>query len=125
MGHCTVYYKYNLHLLDFSDLVELVELDLSLNFLSSVPVGALGQLRNLKFLNLGSNRIQVWQFLLTTYYFSFPPTKEMMRKCCFMVFKWKNSNLKWLLRTIRPLQKQRQKCFVFEIQPFRKDIQCV
>ena len=77
-----------------------MELDLSLNFLSSVPVGALGQLRNLKFLNLGSNRIQVWQFLLTTYYFSFPPTKEMMRKCCFMVFKWKNSNLKWLLRTI-------------------------
>ena len=43
----------------FSDLENLVELDLSLNFLSSVPVGALGQLRNLKFLNLGSNRIQV------------------------------------------------------------------
>jgi Leucine-rich repeat (LRR) protein len=42
-----------------SDLENLVELDLSLNFLSSVPVGALGQLRNLKFLNLGSNRIQV------------------------------------------------------------------
>ena len=101
LGHCILYYKYNLHLVDFSDLVELVELDLSLNFLSSVPVGALGQLRNLKFLNLGSNRIQVWQFLLTTYYFSFPPTKEMMRKCCFMVFKWKNSNLKWLLSTIK------------------------
>ena len=42
-----------------SDLENLVELDLSLNFLSSVPIGALGQLRNLKFLNLGSNRIQV------------------------------------------------------------------
>jgi Leucine-rich repeat (LRR) protein len=39
----------------------LVELDLSLNFLTSVPVEALGQLRNLKFLNLGSNRIQVWR----------------------------------------------------------------
>ena len=36
-----------------------MELDLSLNFLTSVPIGALGQLRNLKFLNLGSNRIQV------------------------------------------------------------------
>lgn len=47
------------HLYFLSDLENLVELDLSLNFLSSVPIGALGQLRNLKFLNLGSNRIQV------------------------------------------------------------------
>ena len=46
-------------LFSISDLENLVELDLSFNFLSSVPIGALGQLRNLKFLNLGSNRIQV------------------------------------------------------------------
>ena len=36
-----------------------MELDLSLNFLSSIPVGALAQLGNLKYLSLGSNRIQV------------------------------------------------------------------
>ena len=65
------------HFIDFSDLENLVELDLSLNFLSSVPVRALGQLRNLKFLNLGSNRIQVWQFLWLLITFSKP--KEMMR----------------------------------------------
>ena len=42
-----------------SDLTNLVELDLSYNFLSSIPVGALADLNNLKFLNLGSNKIQV------------------------------------------------------------------
>ena len=41
------------------DLTNLVELDLSYNFLSSIPVGALADLNNLKFLNLGSNKIQV------------------------------------------------------------------
>ena len=42
-----------------SDLTNLVELDLSYNFLSAIPVGALADLNNLKFLNLGSNKIQV------------------------------------------------------------------
>ena len=37
----------------------LVELDLSHNFLREIPVEALSGLKNLKFLNLGSNRIQV------------------------------------------------------------------
>jgi hypothetical protein len=39
--------------------VNLVELDLSNNFLTSIPVAALGTLLNLKFLNLGANKIQV------------------------------------------------------------------
>ena len=45
--------------ISISDLTNLVELDLSYNFLSSIPVGALADLNNLKFLNLGSNKIQV------------------------------------------------------------------
>ena len=43
----------------FSGLVNLVELDLSNNFLTKVPMVALAALNNLKFLNLGSNKIQV------------------------------------------------------------------
>jgi hypothetical protein len=39
--------------------VNLVELDLSNNFLSSIPLAALTTLTNLKFLNLGANKIQV------------------------------------------------------------------
>ena len=42
-----------------SGLVNLVELDLSNNFLTKVPMVALAALNNLKFLNLGSNKIQV------------------------------------------------------------------
>jgi Leucine-rich repeat (LRR) protein len=42
-----------------SGLVNLVELDLSNNFLTAVPMAALAALTNLKFLNLGSNKIQV------------------------------------------------------------------
>ncbi len=41
------------------ELTNLVELDLSSNFLDSVPVQALKSLGNLKFLNLGSNKIRV------------------------------------------------------------------
>ena len=58
----------NTHYCLFLDLENLVELDLSLNFLSSVPIGALSQLRNLKFLNLGSNRIQVSELCYVVYY---------------------------------------------------------
>ena len=42
-----------------TDVPNLVELDLSHNFLREVPVDALSGLKNLKFLNLGSNRIEV------------------------------------------------------------------
>ncbi len=41
------------------ELNNLVELDLSSNFLDSVPVEALSRLDNLRFLNLGSNKIRV------------------------------------------------------------------
>ena len=51
-------YKQSIFLF-IADLTNLVELDLSYNFLSSIPVGALSDLNNLKFLNLGSNKIQV------------------------------------------------------------------
>ena len=51
-------YKQSIFLF-IADLTNLVELDLSYNFLSSIPVGALADLNNLKFLNLGSNKIQV------------------------------------------------------------------
>ena len=40
-------------------MVNLVELDLSNNFLTKVPMAALAALKNMKFLNLGSNKIQV------------------------------------------------------------------
>ena len=40
-------------------LSNLVELDLSNNFLTSIPVSALTSLNNIKFLNMGSNRIEV------------------------------------------------------------------
>ncbi len=40
-------------------LVNLVELDLSNNFLTAIPIAALATLLNLKFLNLGANKIQV------------------------------------------------------------------
>ncbi len=39
--------------------MNLVELDLSNNFLTTVPIAALATLLNLKFLNLGANKIQV------------------------------------------------------------------
>ena len=42
-----------------SGLSSLVELDLANNFLESVPVSALSPLKNIKFLNLGSNKIKV------------------------------------------------------------------
>ena len=42
-----------------SGLVNLVELDLSNNFLTAIPIAALSTLTNLKFLNLGANKIQV------------------------------------------------------------------
>ena len=51
--------KFNIDLVLFLDLPNLIELELSHNFLTSVPVGALSQISNLKFLNLGSNRIKV------------------------------------------------------------------
>ena len=40
-------------------LSSLVELDLANNFLQSIPIAALSSLDNLKFLNLGSNKIKV------------------------------------------------------------------
>ena len=43
----------------FSGVSSLVELELSNNFLKSIPISALASLTNLKFLNLGSNKIQV------------------------------------------------------------------
>ena len=42
-----------------SGVSSLVELELSNNFLESIPIAALAALDNLKFLNLGSNKIQV------------------------------------------------------------------
>ena len=42
-----------------SGLSSLVELDLANNFLESIPIAALSTLENLKFLNLGSNKIKV------------------------------------------------------------------
>ena len=42
-----------------SGVSSLVELELSNNFLESIPIAALASLDNLKFLNLGSNKIQV------------------------------------------------------------------
>ena len=47
------------YVLPVAELTNLVELDLSSNFLESVPVQALKSLTNLKFLNLGSNKIRV------------------------------------------------------------------
>ena len=43
----------------FSELTNLVELDLAFNFFESIPIEALKTLTNLKFLNLGSNKIKV------------------------------------------------------------------
>ena len=43
----------------FSGLSSLLELDLSNNFLENIPIAALANLKNLKFLNLGSNKIKV------------------------------------------------------------------
>ena len=62
----------------FSGLVNLVELDLSNNFLTKVPMAALAALNNLKFLNLGSNKIQVTLFHLSSSDCSFEETKENM-----------------------------------------------
>ena len=62
----------------FSGLVNLVELDLSNNFLTKVPMAALAALNNLKFLNLGSNKIQVTLFHLSSSDCSFQETKENM-----------------------------------------------
>ena len=36
-----------------------MELELSNNFMEAIPIAALSSLKNLKFLNLGSNKIQV------------------------------------------------------------------
>ena len=48
----------------FSGLSSLLELDLSNNFLENIPIAALANLKNLKFLNLGSNKIKVkmWSY---------------------------------------------------------------
>ena len=46
----------------FPGLSSLVELDLANNFLESIPYAALATLKNLKFLDLGSNRIKVGNF---------------------------------------------------------------
>ena len=42
-----------------SGLSSLLELDMSNNFLETIPIAALESLKNLKFLNLGSNKIKV------------------------------------------------------------------
>ena len=54
-----------------ADAPSLVELDLSHNFLREIPVDALAGLDNIKFLDLGSNRIQVKQFFIFLNY-AFP-----------------------------------------------------
>lgn len=43
----------------FAELSNLVELDLSFNFFERLPMDGLKNLKNLKFLNLGSNKIKV------------------------------------------------------------------
>ena len=47
-----------------------MELELSNNFLESIPIAALATLDNLKFLNLGSNKIQVNKTSLPSLYLS-------------------------------------------------------
>ena len=50
----------NFHrMFNISGVSSLVELELSNNFLESIPIAALSSLKNLKFLNLGSNKIKV------------------------------------------------------------------
>ena len=46
-------------LFSLPELTNLVELDLSFNFFDSIPIEAFQGLENLKFLNLGSNKIKV------------------------------------------------------------------
>ena len=46
-------------LFSLPELTNLVELDLSFNFFDSIPIEAFKGLENLKFLNLGSNKIKV------------------------------------------------------------------
>ena len=48
----------------------LVELDLSFNFFESLPIDAFKSLKNLKFLNLGSNKIKVNLIICTANFFA-------------------------------------------------------
>ena len=60
-----------------SGVSSLVELELSNNFLESIPIAALASLDNLKFLNLGSNKIQVNRKKIAGY-FVFPSLASLL-----------------------------------------------